>query len=206
MCDDYYIMEQPLINQMYDLVLKQEQEYCIIFNFNEETRVLNFSRKHSIGTRVIDENGRERGTCSSPAKDHNKDYPYVFHSHPKILRSYPSIEDIMKLLRHPEVNLSVIATRWGLYVMKSTDESRKNALKYSHLDIIAQKQIYGEMINKYLERFREVENHKGFYSGNNRPLNDNDINFLRIHLNNINTKTNLEIKFCPWKDLNKNPM
>lgn len=206
MCDDYYIMEQSLIDQMYNLVLMQEQEYCIIFHFNEETRVLNFTRKYSVGERVIDENGRERGTCTLPPKGNHLDYPYVFHSHPKNLRSYPSIEDIMKPLRHPEVNLSVIATRWGIYVMKSNNLSRANAIKYSHLDRDEQKKIYVNMINKYLGRFCEVENHKGYYSGNNRPLNDYDISFIRDQLNNISTYTKLELKFCPWKDLNNNPM
>lgn len=206
MCDDFYIMEQPLINQMYDLVLNQQQEYCIIFNFNEETRVLNFSREHSIGKRVIDENGRERGTCSLPPKGNHLDYPYVFHSHPKNLRSYPSIEDIMKPLRHPEINLSVIATRWGIYVMKSNDESRANAIKYSHLDRNEQKKIYEKILNKNLNEFYVVENHKGYYSGNNRPLNDNDIIHIKKYLDIISTDTKLKLKFCPWKDLNKVPM
>lgn len=206
MCDDFYIMEQPLINQMYDLVLNQQQEYCIIFNFNEETRVLNFSNRYTIGTSVIGENGSERGTCVLPPKGNHIDYPYVFHSHPKNRRSYPSIEDIIKPLRHHEVNLSVVATRWGIYLIKSNDRAREDSLKYLHLDFFEHKKIYEEMIDKHLYQFWVVENHKGFYSGNNRPLNDNDIKFLRIHLNSINTKTKLEIKFCPWKDFNKEPM
>jgi len=205
MCDDYYIMKQPLINKMYDLVLNKQEEYCIIFDFNEETRVLDFSDKHTIGTVVI-ENGKERATCSSPPKGNNLDYPYVFHSHPKHRRSYPSLEDIMKPLRHPEVNLSVIATRWGIYVIKSDEESRTFSLKFSCLDRDTQKEIYEEKLNKYLFEIQKVEDHKGYKEKIYKNLNDYDIKFIREMLDKIREKSKLNIKFCPWKDLNKEPM
>jgi len=185
-------MKQPLINKMYDLVLNKQEEYCIIFDFNEETRVLDFSDKHTIGTVVI-ENGKERATCSSPPKGNNLDYPYVFHSHPKHRRSYPSLEDIMKPLRHPEV-------------IKSDEESRTFSLKFSCLDRDTQKEIYEEKLNKYLFEIQKVEDHKGYKEKIYKNLNDYDIKFIREMLDKIREKSKLNIKFCPWKDLNKEPM
>ena len=48
----------------------------------------------------------------------------IFHTHPKESKPYPSIEDIMKLLKHyNKICLSVLFTRWGLWLIFNTDES-----------------------------------------------------------------------------------
>lgn len=203
MCDDKYRMEQPLIDEMYDLVLKEEQEYCIIFS-KDSNRTLRFSRESSVGKLII-ENGKERASCIFPKHD-KREHPYLFHSHPRKRRSYPSLEDVVKLLRHPEVFLSVIATRWGIYVIKSNHESREFARKYYKLDKNSQMKKYESKFGIHLKKIGFLENDKGYKNGEFPPLNEKEVDVISQHLEEIAKITGLEIKFCPWKDLNKNPM
>ena len=201
MCDDKYKMEQPLIDQMFDLVFKEEQEHCIIFS-KHENRILKFSNKRRIGETKI-ENEEERASCNFPPKDEGMEHPYLFHSHPMKSRSYPSFEDVVKLLRHPEVYLSVIATRWGIYVLKTTAGSKKYAEKYSSLDKKHQMKKYKEKFGKHLRKIGHLENDKGFKEGNYLSLDESDIEYIKKKLSYISDETKLEIKFCPWNALNK---
>lgn len=204
MCDDKYKMEQSLIDEMYDLVLREEQEHCIIFS-KDSNRVLRFSKERRIGEFII-ENGKERASCKFPSKNRNEEHPYLFHSHPRKIRSYPSLEDVVKLLRHPEVYLSVIATRWGIYVIKSNHLSKSFAERYSYLDRDSQMIKYKSEFGIHLDKIGHIENYKGFKDGVYTPVNEREVLYILEHLNEISKITGLEIKFCPWTKLNKSPM
>jgi hypothetical protein len=44
-------------------------------------------------------------------------HPNIFHTHPQTSRSYPSAEDINRLIHHPEVYESHIITWWGIWIL-----------------------------------------------------------------------------------------
>lgn len=61
--------------------------------------------------------GKVRGACRFITKNGEND-PFIFHSHPMHLRSYPSPEDLIKVLSHREIRASLIGTRWGLWIIR----------------------------------------------------------------------------------------
>jgi uncharacterized protein (DUF2344 family) len=98
--------------------------------------------------------------------------------------------------------LSVIATRWGIYVLKTTAGSKKYAEKYSSLDKKHQMKKYKEKFGKHLRKIGHLENDKGFKEGNYLSLDESDIEYIKKKLSYISDETKLEIKFCPWNALN----
>lgn len=200
-CDNKYIMKQDLIKEMYETVVSRTNEICIIFKKDEKS-VISFSNLKQEGYFEEYKDKDEvkyRGACIYPPGI----YPYIFHSHPTKSRSYPSNEDIIKLFRHQYIKLSVIATRWGIYVIKSSDNSKVFSNKYSNLSRDEQYKIYKELIGVYINKIGKIELKKDYNKGIYCfILNEEDINYLNRQLNEISKISGLEIKFCPWTKLN----
>lgn len=202
MCDNKYKMEQDLINKMHHIVNNKEKELCIIFKKDEQNS-LYLSNLFNEGKQeeYKDDKGnlKYRAMCIFPSGMH----PYLFHSHPIKSKSYPSNEDIIKLLRHDYIKISVIATRWGIYVIKPTDKSREFALHYSKLNRDDQYDEYKKIFGEYINKLVKIEIKKGYYKGvYTSVLDRDDLDYLYRQLNEISNITGLEIKFCTWRDLN----
>ena len=201
-CDNKYIMKQELIKQMFNLVKDKMNEFCIILK-KDENNVISFSSliKEGYFQEYKDDKGeiKYRGACIYP----NGDYPYIFHSHPMKSKSYPRNEDIIKLLRHPEIKLSIIATRWGIYIIKSTEKSKQFASNFSKFSRDEQYEKYKNIFREHINKIFKIEEKKGYYYKiYTFVLNQEDIEYLNRKLSNISNISGLEIKFCPWTKLN----
>lgn len=42
----------------------------------------------------------------------------VFHTHPLSSKSYPSIEDLAKVVKYPQVKVWLLACKWGIWYMR----------------------------------------------------------------------------------------
>ena len=182
------------IELMKGFVFDEEQEFCInlisskrdgktVYSFNIDTI--------SQGIHETLDDGRQRAACKY------KQYSTViFHSHPKLSRSYPSYEDIIKL-RHEEIEISIIATRWGIYTIKKSSKSKDVNL----LTETIKSKIYG-----YLYRIQTLEDSTGYSRQNslsgNLTLNQSQINELVFYLGKIGEHTKLYFKFYPWSHFN----
>jgi hypothetical protein len=57
-----------------------------------------------------------RGTCNQVKA------PIIWHTHSSSSKYYPSIEDINKVLKYPEINTSYIYTRYGYWTLNYSGE------------------------------------------------------------------------------------
>jgi hypothetical protein len=62
----------------------------------------------------LDKKETSRGTCNQ------LNMPIIWHTHSSASKYYPSIEDINKVLKHPEINSSTIYTRYGYWKLNYT--------------------------------------------------------------------------------------
>lgn len=80
----------------------------------------------------------EKGSCK-----HSRYEKYIWHTHPKVSKGYPSKEDIIKVLKNNKVEYSLIFTTWGIWVVNC-----KNKKDYTpqHIDYI------GDIITKAINK------------------------------------------------------
>lgn len=196
-----FCIDNENIELMKSFVFDEEQEFCI--NLEKSYKYINgkgtivYSFKTdtiSKGIHVDLEDGRQRASCNY------KMYSQViFHSHPMLSRNYPSFEDIRKL-RHDIIELSIIASRWGIYAIKKKDRHESRVLSQPKIDSVKDK------INGYLYRLQEFENKLGYSRTNKQPgklsLDKEDIKELEFYLNKLSSHTNLDFKFYPWNHFN----
>lgn len=64
------------------------------------------------------------GTCN-----HKTYTKYIFHTHPLHTKSYPSREDIINVLKHNEIEYSIIFTRWGIWNIWCSEKIRDGLAK-----------------------------------------------------------------------------
>lgn len=102
-------LPQSVIRQMKSLVYNSPVEICA-----------NLDESLEIDSESIVEGKEEnsRGTCLF------KSYtPVIFHTHPNHLYSYPSMEDVVKIIKNLRIiNHSLIATKWGIWILSKYEE------------------------------------------------------------------------------------
>ena len=54
--------------------------------------------------------------------------PYIWHTHPHCLRSYPSCEDILQIVHNPEIITSTLICSWGIWKISNTPHKKKHNL------------------------------------------------------------------------------
>ncbi len=195
MCDSKYMIEQNTLEKMKNFVTEEKDELCIILNKVEESgkKILRLNLNSvSIGTRK--EQGK-RASCIFSNK-----YPniYLFHSHPFLSRSYPSMEDVIKVLKSKTIMVSIIATRWGIYTIKHTS----NSIKIAQLWTDELRDKFSKDILNIVDEIGIMENNIGYKSGNFRLLNNTEeekLNNIILRLENV---SQMKIKFCSWTLLN----
>jgi hypothetical protein len=195
MCDSKYKIELSTLQQMKQYVFQEQEELCFIFERldinNEKTLRLNMN-SISRGTAKQED---ERALCNYKEGFH---HDYLFHSHPITSRSYPSMEDIRKVLKSNKIMVSVIATRWGLYSIKPTSDSRRIA-HYWNQD---NDYYFSSQILSLVDKIGKMENRMGYKLGNFRYLTHNEEEELNTYISLLVDLTKLEIKFCSWSSMN----
>ncbi len=179
------------IKLMKSFVFDEEQEYCInlekSYKYIQGKGTIIYSFKMdtlSKGIHVSYGDGKQRASCTY------KIYSSVlFHSHPKLSRSYPSFEDIKKL-RHDIIQISIIATRWGIYTIKKT------SIKLPDFDNIQPK------LNGYLYKLQLLEDKTGYSRLNKETgktyLEKEEIKELEFYLGKLSLHSGLKFNFYPW--------
>lgn len=146
-------------------------------------------------TQVINGNiiKKFRGTCNYKNLSSN-----ILHTHPISSYAYPSTEDIMKVLKHHGIIInSLIATKWGIWVIKNTissniySETVKDRIFHDikhYLDQLGN-------LTKTSESERQISNVKS------RDLNETDYIFISKMNKKLETKLNLVITLHKWDDI-----
>ena len=195
MCDSKYKIEFETLQQMKKYVFEEKEEICLIFDkldiLGEKILALNIDSL----SKGIAKSERERAMCNYKEGFHHH---YLFHSHPILSRSYPSMEDIKKVLKSKYIMVSAVATRWGLYTIKPTSQSHKIAHKWDD----KASEYFSNQIRKVVDLIGIMENKIGYKNGNLRIITKDEENELQKIISSLNKLTGLEIKFCSWTSLN----
>ena len=163
------------LNAIYDL-LESKTETCGFLTENGDVII------DSFGTDV---NGR--GMCS-----HSRYETYMWHTHPYSLKSYPSAEDILYVLKkhvHNKPRISLIFTAWGIWELYALNKLNIDQNWYTYLYKTAQDAFNG--LYHITGRGKD-------------ELTTNTLAYLQITLieltYNINRKYDFgfQISFVPW--------
>lgn len=209
MCEEEYILENDTLREIYAHVFDSDQELCSYLKITRQGYKL-YNLDFAEGTLTSGDKADGRRVCDNIGTNTG----YLYHSHPVFSRSYPSVEDIMKLIKHPKsFKVSIIATRWGIYTIKNTDVS------LAQNKVISQqvKNEYEKTIDKATNKIGLLENRKGYVSDKYLTpedfkgdfmskyyqvrLTDKEIEYIRSQLEKIEKHTLMKLSFCPWSEL-----
>lgn len=190
-----FCVDSITISEMNNFVFSSEVEICINLKWNNQYSndkkvMVLIPESQQKGTRI-----NNRGTCN-----HKYSTPIYFHSHPISSRAYPSMEDILSVIKHSDtVKCSLIGTRWGIYTIKPTNHTSRfynHLLKKNEIDKI--KNIIKHYIDK-IGIIEEVEFKKGNYSKEELTLDEMGI--INNSFNKLLEKVNIQIKLYSWKEI-----
>ena len=191
------------INEMLKHVLNYEEEICMNMvridkgEKGEKGEKYDFNYKSAVLGKGVKDDRKESGERKSCS--HKKYTKVIYHSHPLRSRSYPSVEDILKVMKirdttegKEDIEVSVISTRWGVYILEKTFQS----LEMKHFP-----QFIDKEIRNTINQIGFMENEKGFKKGNfSLNLKDDELDLITKQLSYLESITFLKCSFCPWKD------
>lgn len=112
---------------------------------------------------------------------------YIWHTHPNNAKSYPSAEDVLKILKNPVIKISIIFTKWGIWILKCD----------KYFEILNNSSTY----NHHLYRINEFGDNIYYATlrGRKNKLSRHDINVINKYIINLqNRYESLYITFIPW--------
>jgi hypothetical protein len=178
--DKYYILKETY-DVMYNHVMNEKTEYCSYLENNDNILYIKQSTLVKGGVETYDKD-KIRGMCQYEGEPTS----FIYHSHPVSSRSYPSTEDVIKVLKSPsKYEASVIATRWGIYVIKHirglmTNEDEK-------------------FISNNLATIGFMENDKGYKENvYSVGISEDELKKIEEVLKKIEEGTMLDMKFYRW--------
>jgi len=182
-----YCLLEGVVRYLYKTVYTQELERCsVLYEVKNKNGIIYLEydpEKEQIGVKV---DGRQR--CDSD------DYHHIVHTHPKSEYSYPSLEDIWRLVTEPAIKLSVIATTWGIYTLKQKEKFKGhdwlNDLKANNYE-----QGFKDWLNGILDDIGKLQDKKRS-TNVLTPVEYLDVN---LFLSYINKKMDIEIVLYPWQ-------
>lgn len=168
-------ISDSVIKEMYSHIFL-DYEVCANIIINND-RII-FQLINYTNGKIIKNN--ERGVCQ------HKNYSnIIYHSHPTKTYSYPSNEDIIKIVRNEFIiNYSIIATKWGIWQMSLNNDFNKLNKKYEIEIIDYVHIIFGKIYNN-------IRNHS---------ILKNEIEYINDNLKLINKELKINIEFAPWSD------
>ena len=186
-----YCIDKDILLHLKSLVFDRDVEYCSLF---EEGDIVDGHQKLEYSFQEEREGIKlnNRQGCAT-----EKIGIYKVRSHPFGEHSYPSPEDLMVMVKHRFIKLSVIATNWGVYMIK------QNGKKLNYYDTL--KDRIEEVMNDLNEfLLREIEPIESYLGGRETP---HQLNYVVIP--DVNTRFDflgddlgLDIKIYPWFELN----
>ena len=188
-----YCLLKGVVEYLQNVVYTQELERCSILDevdYKNDTIYLEYiPEKENIGIKVDD-----RQRCDSD------NYHYIVHTHPISEYSYPSVEDIWRLVEEPSIKLSVIATSWGIYTLKQKE-------KFKGMCFLNNLKTHKPGYEKEFKAWVDVELHEGIgrlqdrkrgRNRNDHTLTQVEYQDVNLYLNNISDNLDIEIKLYPW--------
>jgi len=182
-----YGLDADTIKYLYELVFCNKFEVCMYMNIKNNILYVNKSTINE-GEELL-EKGSIRGLCRYKYKYEK----YICHTHPYTTRSYPSLEDILKVIKHKLlIDVSIISTRWGIWTLVNKNKNFKES------DININK------INEYINKLGYLENSLGYkeniYVKDISPYLTN----IKDICNKLSKYSFLHIKFVEWNRLQLN--
>jgi len=123
LCDnDKFIFTEYSINKILNYVCNKSIDYEITCPVSMSNDNVNFDFDNiKIGGEI---NYTHKGVVKTRKMVMQHSKHTIFHTHPISSKPYPSVEDIVKLLKHRDVICnSFIFTNWGLWIISNTSKS-----------------------------------------------------------------------------------
>lgn len=178
------ILIKNLIDEM-KTNIDEQVEICANIEDNKMKHI-------QMGVLETDKNGKVRNMCK-----HLKYSHVIYHSHPKKAYSYPSAEDIIKVMKNGQIKISLISTKWGLWIIKNTPTSNGYSAECSEKwKNIIQQFINDIGINTSKHPSTRLEN-----EDKSMDFVDDFNNIIYKNIKIIQKITNLSIQFYDWKNL-----
>lgn len=162
-----------------DLVFNFDREVCGNFKITESC-LSNIKQLETTG---------KQSTCQ-----HKVYTPVIWHTHSYLSKSYPSHQDILKIIKNKAISTSVIFTKWGIWILFFPYylENVNNPYIYK---------LYCEEIDK-VSYFLYKDTENGRVDIIDSELTRNAINkYIKDIQNMFNNK--LDIVFDSWNDIYK---
>lgn len=192
-----YEISPKIIKVIHGYTFNYDQEICTNLK-KEDTKLIPHNPVKGIleeYTQVINGNTirKFRGTCNYKNLSSN-----ILHTHPVSSYAYPSTEDVMKVLKHyGTIVNSLIATKWGIWVIKNTTSSNiysENVKDRLFHDIKHYLDQLGNL-TKTSESERQISIVKS------RDLNENDYIFISKMNKKLENMLNININLYKWDDI-----
>lgn len=133
----------------------RDDEVCGFLKSNRENNYLELDEQENISKDYT------RNSCQT-----RKYKRMIYHTHPFVSKSYPSIEDIFKIMKNKIIKVSIIFTRWGIWELHCNKKTDK---------------ISKEIINDVDEQLTNI-----YYNQNNGRGELRSKSLLQKSINNIN--------------------
>lgn len=140
-----------------------------------------------------------RGTCNYKKLSSN-----ILHTHPISSYAYPSTEDIMKVLKyHGTILNSLIATKWGIWVIKNTASSNIYSETVKDRLFHDIKHYLDQLGNstKTSKSERQISNINEGREIKSRDLNEKDYIFISKMNKKLENMLNIDINLYKWDDI-----
>ena len=148
----------------------RDDEVCGFLKSNRENNYLELDEQENISKDYT------RNSCQT-----RKYKKMIYHTHPFVSKSYPSIEDIFKIMKNKIIKVSIIFTRWGIWELHCNKKTDK---------------ISKEIINDVDEQLTNI-----YYNQNNGRGELRNKSLLQKSINNINKILfiyDFKIYFSEW--------
>ena len=183
-----YGIDEETIKYLYELVFCSKVEVCM---YMSKINNMLYVKDKSIneGSFVYYDEDKIRGMCKYKSKYER----YICHTHPYNFRAYPSLEDIMKVIKHKLlIDVSIIPTRWGIW----TIVNKNKKIDISDLNL--------GKIKEYINKLGFIENKLGYKD--NIYLRDvkTELSDIKDISNKLSKHSLLNIKFVDWSSLSVN--
>jgi hypothetical protein len=192
-----YCLLKGVVDYLHQLVYTQELERCSIL-YEVEDKNGNTFLEYDPTKEKKGEKIDRRQKCDS------ENFHHIVHTHPLSEYSYPSLEDIWRIVKEPSIKLSVIATAWGIYTLKQKE-------KFKGLDWINdlrdnnQEKNFKDWLNGVLDDIGRLQDRKKNKNKNDYELTLVEYGNVNLFLSYINKQMDIEIKLYRWQDIRFSP-
>ena len=183
---------EHIILQIHSDVYAKQTETCSNIGINNHTNQIILMNRNE-GQEIQYDNGtRTRGACNYSTYS-----SIVVHTHTQNLHYPPSAEDIVKVMKHQNIQHSLIGCEWGVWVITNSNDAHITFQTTPDITNI----IRVSYIDKIINLTRTPEKRKFSYD---KIKNDSNINGIFEDLiTQLSIYTNLEINLFSWQMMQK---